>query len=158
MISECTYVCFTTIGISEDLYLNPLSHEAAPIAQTKTSKASLEIWHRQLEYIPLNAIKQLSKCNMVIRMKISPDDTTGQTCVPCLEGKQMQTEIPSQSDITHPRVLHCVYSNLCGPMQMQLCQGELYFLTFIDGSAHHIKVKLLATKSETCQIYIVLIK
>ena len=43
-------------------------------------------------------------------------------------------------------------------MQTCSCQGKFYFLTFIDGNAHHVKVKLLVTKSETCQTIIALIE
>ena len=43
-------------------------------------------------------------------------------------------------------------------MQTHSHQGKFYFLTFIDGNAYHVKVKLLVTKSETCQTIIALIK
>ena len=43
-------------------------------------------------------------------------------------------------------------------MQTRLNQGQYYFLTFIDGNAHHVKVKLLVTKSETYKMIIALIE
>ena len=88
----------------------------------------------------------------------SPDNKTKPMCIPCLEGKQTQNEIPRQSNVMHPRVLHCIYSDLCGPMQTRSHQGKFYFLTFIDGNTHQVKVKLLVTKSETCQTIIALIE
>ena len=105
-----------------------------------------------------NAVKQLSKHDMVTGMEISPGNIKGHKCVPCLEGKQTQDEIPSQSNTIHPHVLYCIYSELCGPMQTWLHHGKYYFLTFINGNAHHVKVKLLVTKSETCKMIIALIK
>ena len=95
---------------------------------------------------------------MVKEMKISPGDINGATYVPCLEGKHTQDEIPSQSNIIHPCILYHIYSDLCGPMQTKSCQGKYYVLTFIDRNAHHVKVKLLVTKSETCKIIIALIE
>ena len=97
----------------------------------KKSKATLETWHRRLGHISLNAVKQLSKRDMVTGMEISPSNIKGPTCVPCLEGKQTRDEIPNQSNTIHPRVLHRVYSDLCGPMQTQSRQGKYYFLTFL---------------------------
>ena len=94
---------------------------------------------------------------MVTGIEILPDNTTGPT-FPCLEGKQTQNEIPRQSNVTHPRVLHYIYLDLCGPMQTCSYQEKFYFSTFIDGNAHHIKVRLLVTKGETCQIIIALIE
>ena len=43
-------------------------------------------------------------------------------------------------------------------MQTRSHQGKYYFLTFIDGNAHHVKVKLLVTKGKTCKMIIVLIE
>ena len=95
---------------------------------------------------------------MVTGMDISSNDASGLTCVPCLEGKQTRDEIPKESSTKHPRILHRIYSDLCGPMQTQSRQGELYFLTFIDGNTHYVKVKLLKSKSETCAVLKALIE
>ena len=141
-----------TREISEDLDLHPMSHKAALVTQTKMSKATLGIWHRWLGHISLDAVKQLSRHNMVTGMDISSNDTSGSTCVPCLEGKQTWDEIPRESSTKHPRILHRIYSDLCGPMQMQSRQGEFYFFTFIDGNTHYVKAKLLKLKSKTCTV------
>ena len=158
MVPEQAYVSFTKSKISEGTDLDPTSLQATLIAQTRTSIASLGTWHRQLGHISTDAIKQLLKHGMVTRMEISPDNKTKPMCISCLEGKQTQNEIPRQSNIMHPRVHYRIYSDLCGPMQTCSCQGKFYFLTFIDGNAYHVKVKLLVTKSETCQIIIALIE
>ena len=46
IIPECAYISKTIEEISEDSYLNPVTHEAALITWTKTSKATLSIWHQ----------------------------------------------------------------------------------------------------------------
>ena len=158
VMQERAYISLTTRELNEDLDLNPESHKVALIAQTKRSIATLETWHRQLCHISLNAVKQLSKYDMVTGMEISPSNVKVPMCIPCLEGKQMWYKIPSQSKTIHPRLLYRVYSDLCGPMQTRSHQGEYYFLTFIDGNAHHVKVKLLVTKSKTCKMIIALIE
>ena len=87
---------------------------------------------------------------MVTGMEIGSDDATGHTCVPCLEGKQTWDNIPKKSTTVHPRILYRIHSDLCGPMETKSHQHEKYFLTFIDGNTHYVKVKLLRTKDETC--------
>jgi len=120
IIPEHAYISRTMREISEDSDLDPTSHETALVARTKTSKATLGIWHRRLGHISLDAVKQLLRRNMVTGMDISSDDTSGSTCVPCLEGKQTRDEIPKESSTKHPRILHRIYSDLCG-----LRQGEV---------------------------------
>jgi len=39
-------------------------------------------------------------------------------CIPCLEGKQHCAVILSESDVESPRVLHRMYLDVCGPMEM----------------------------------------
>jgi hypothetical protein len=135
-----------------------MSPEAALIARTKMSKAMLGIWHRQLGHISLDAVKRLLRHKMVTGMDISSDDTSRSTCIPCLEGKQTRDEILKESSTKHPRILHRIYSDLCGPMQTQSHHGELYILTFIDGNTHYVKVKLLKSKAATCAALKALIK
>ena len=74
------------------------------------------------------------------------DDT--HQCSICLEGKMIQQPIPKVSDIENSCVLHCVYSDVCGPMQKTTQDGHHYFMTFIDGHLQYIKVKLLKTKDK----------
>ena len=151
VIPKHAYVSRTMREMSESSDLEPSTLKTALVARTKKSKAPLGIWHRRLGHIALDAVKQLSSCNMVTGMEISSKDTHGSTCMPCLEGKQTQDDIPKESTITHPQILHRIYSDLCGPMQTQGRQGEHYFLTFIDGNTHYLKVKLLRSKDETCK-------
>jgi Reverse transcriptase (RNA-dependent DNA polymerase)/gag-polypeptide of LTR copia-type/GAG-pre-integrase domain len=147
---EHAYISRTTSEISEDSDLDPKSHEVALIAQTTTSKVTLGIWHRRLGHISYEAVKRLLRRKMVTGMDISSNDASGLTCVPCLEGKQTRDIIPKESSTKHPRILHRIYSDLCGPMQTQSRHGEFYFLTFIDGNTHYVKVKLLKSKNEAC--------
>ena len=151
VIPEHAYVSCTMREMSESSDLEPSTLEMAFVARTKKSKATLGIWHRRLGHIALDAVKQLLSHNMVTGMEIGSDDVTGSTCVPCLEGKQTRDEIPKKSTTTHPRILYRIHSDLCGPMETESRQGERYFLTFIDGNTHHVKVKLLRTKDATCQ-------
>ena len=93
-------------------------------------------------------------------MEIDKHDDKDEThqCSTCLKGKMIQQPIQKVSDIENPCILHCVYSNVCGPMQKTTQDGHCYFMTFIDGHSRYIKVKLLKTKDEAKEKLIVLIE
>ncbi|KIL57633.1 hypothetical protein M378DRAFT_16140, partial [Amanita muscaria Koide BX008] len=146
---EHAYISHTTREITEESNLDSPALKAALVATVKKSKAGLHTWHRRLGHIAFNAIKKLFNQKMVKGMEINDDDAHESTCVPCLQGKQTRNDIPKESDTTHPRILYRIHSDVCGPMETQSRQGERYFLTFIDGNTHHVKVKLLHTKDET---------
>jgi len=69
-------------------------------------------------------------------------------CIPCLEGKQHHAVIPSESNVESPRVLHRMYSDVCGPMETTAQRGYRYFVTFIDGHMHRLVIKLIKLKNE----------
>ena len=129
--------------MNESSDLEPATLETVFVAKTKRSKATLGIWHCRLGHIALDAIKQLSSHNMVTGMEIGSNDATGHACIPCLEGKQTWDDIPKKSTTVHPRILYRIHSDLCGPMETESRQHEKYFLTFIDGNTHYMKVKLV---------------
>ena len=70
-------------------------------------------------------------------------------CVPCLKGKHARDTIPKETYSENHGILYRVSSDLCGPMKIQMPHGEKYFLMFIDGYSHYVKVKLLWLKSNT---------
>jgi hypothetical protein len=150
IIPEHAYISRTLSEMNESSDLEPSTLETVFVTRTKKSKATLGIWHRRLGHITLDAVKQLSSHNMVTGMEIGSDDASGHTCIPCLEGKQTRDNIPKKSTTTHPRILYRIHSDLCGPMGTVSRQHKKYFLTFIDGNTHFVKVKLLHTKDETC--------
>ena len=136
--------------MNESSDLEPATLEIVFVTKTRKSKATLGIWHCRLGHIALDDVKQLSSHNMVTGMEIGSDDTTGHTCIPCLEGKQTRDDIPKKSTTIHPCILYRIHSDLCGPMETESHQHEKYFLTFIDRNTHYVKVKLLCTKDKTC--------
>jgi len=87
---------------------------------------------------------------MVKGMEIDEHDNEDEThqCSTYLEDKMTWQPIPKVSDIENPHVLHCIYSDICGPMQKTTQDGHHYFMTFIDSHSWYIKVKLLKTKDK----------
>ena len=88
---------------------------------------------------------------MVRGMEITDfwNHTYKEICVPCLQGKQLRNAIPKVMHSENHGILYWVSSDLCGPMETQTPHREKYFLMFIDGNSHYLKVKLLWLKSNT---------
>ena len=126
----------------------------------KKSTGSLTTWHKCLGHIAKATVKKLSKKQMVKGMEIDEHDDEDEThqCSTCLKGKMTWQPIPKVSDIENPRILHRIYSNICGPMQKMTQDGHRYFMTFIDGHSRYIKVELLKTKDEAVEKLIALIE
>ena len=149
---EHTYICRTSTDFSEhDTDLDPSSEPqlAAFKAKVETSKATLSTWHHRLGHVMLESVRKLFRKNMVTGMQITDDDTHGSTCVPCIMGKQTRNPIPKVANFDNPEILSRLFSDLCGPMQMQGRSGERYFMPLTDGKSHYVKVETMCLKSET---------
>ena len=85
----------------------------------KKSTGSLTTWHKRLGHVAKATVKKLSKKQMVKGMEIDEHDDEDEThqCSTCLKGKMTRQPIPKVSNIENPRILHRIYSNICGPMQ-----------------------------------------
>jgi len=120
------------------------------LASRKTSsEADIDVWHRRLGHVNVQSILKLLKKGMVDGMAISDSEEAHEgQCIPCLEGKQHCAVIPSESNVESPRVLHRMYSDVCGPMETTARKGYCYFVTFIDGHMHCLVVKLIKLKNE----------
>jgi len=111
----------------------------------KKSTGSLTTWHKCLGHIAKATVKKLFKKQIVKGMEIDKHDDEHEThqCSTCLKGKMTRQPILKVSDIENPHILHCVYSDICGPMQKMTQDGHCYFMTFIDGHSQYIKVNML---------------
>ena len=73
-------------------------------------------------------------------------------CDYCLFGKQHRVSFQKNSTRKLEK-LQLVYSNVCGPMEVDLLGGNKYFVTFIDDSSQKTWVYLLHTKSQVFQYF-----
>ena len=66
-------------------------------------------------------------------------------CNYCLFGKQHKVSfrIPSTRK---PNVLDLIYSNVCGPIDVESLGGNKYFVTFFDDTSRKVWVYFLKTK------------
>ena len=149
------------ITILSDLKLvNDSVEEKMDEPSQKKSTGSLTMWHKHLRHVAKATVKKLSKKQMVKGMEIDEHDDEDEThqCSTCLKGKMTRQLIPNVSDFENPRILHRIYSDICGLMQKMTQDSHCYFMTFIDGHSRYIKVELLKTKDEAVEKLMALIE
>ena len=159
--TTCLSKKYANITILSDLELvNDNVEEKMDEPPQKKSTGSLTMWHKHLGHVALATVKKLFKKQMVKGMEIDKHDDKNEThqCSTCIKGKITWQPIPKVSDIKNPHILHCVYSDLYGPMQKITQDSYRYFITFIDGHSWYIKVKLLKTNDEAKEKLIALIE
>jgi len=69
----------------------------------------------------MQSIKKLIDQSIVTGMEaeMEKNSTAHTHCISCLKGKRTQDIIPKKSDIENPRRLHRVYSDVCGPLDVE---------------------------------------
>jgi len=99
-------------------------------------------------------VLRLQDLSMVTGIKITddvPNDINREYEV-CLKGKTTWNVIPKKSDVENPRRLHRIYSDVCGPFDVEGYSRCQYFVTFIDGFSHYMKVKPIKSKDEAPRV------
>jgi len=114
------------------------------------AKASINTWHRRLGHAMTQSIRKLAEKSMVLGIEAENNKRSGMDaqCIPCLKGKKTRDVIPKKSNVENPRRLHRIYSDVCGPFDVEGHSRCKYFVTFIDGFSHYIRVKPIRTKDE----------
>ena len=80
------------------------------------------------------------------------DSTEHIDCISYLKGKRTQDIIPKKSDIENPRRLHRIYFDVCGPFDVEGYARCRYFMTFVDGFLHYIRIKPIRTNDEASKV------
>ena len=62
-------------------------------------------------------------------------------CVSYLKGKSTRNVISKKSDVKNPRRLHRLFSDVCGPFDIEGHSQCRYFVTLIDGFLYYMWVK-----------------
>jgi len=90
---------------------------------------------------------------MVTRMSLLDIGDVGEThCIPCLKGKTTCKVIPKKYNVKNPRRLHRIFSDVCGPLNVKGYSRCCYFITFVDGYSHFMKVIPIRTKDKVSEV------
>ena len=112
--------------------------------------SSKDIWHQRFGHLNSKDVDKLSKCSMVIGMKVTEELTSNsEVCEGCVLGKMTKRPFPKKSRSCSLAPLELVHTDLCGPMQEPSQGGSRYVLTFTDDYSRYTTVYFLRNKSDT---------
>nr|GEY55214.1 retrovirus-related Pol polyprotein from transposon TNT 1-94 [Tanacetum cinerariifolium] len=115
---------------------------------SKASKNKSCLWHRRLIHLKFGTINDLARKDLVRglpRLKFEKDHL----CSVCQLGKSKNHFHEPKAKNTIIKVLHTLYMDLYGPMQVQSINGKKYILVIVDDYSRFTWVKFLRSKDET---------
>jgi transposase InsO family protein len=107
------------------------------------ARSSVKLWHQRLGHMSEKGLQILAKKSHIPSTK----DEVLDPCNYCLFGKQHRVSFSQKSERKH-NVLDLVYSDVCGPFEVESLGGNRYFLTFIDDASRKVWAYFLRTKGQ----------
>jgi hypothetical protein len=139
----------------------------APMSKNRTFKVELKvlnhmclmtasnkeewIWHYRMGHLNFKDLSSMHQKNMVTglpRIHI-PEEI----CEECVKSKQHRGSFSKDAVSKTKSTLEVVYSDVCGPMQVDSYGGNKYFVSFIDDFSRKMWTYLLNKKSEVLGIF-----
>lgn len=74
-------------------------------------------------------------------------------CEECVHGKQHKSNFSKDAGHRTKHHLEVVYSDVCGPMQVNSYGGNRYFVTFIDDFSRKLWIYLIKRKDEVFEVF-----
>ena len=74
-------------------------------------------------------------------------------CEECVHGKQHKSNFSKDAGHRTKHHLEVVYSDVCGPMQVNSYGGNQYFVTFIDDFSRKLWIYLIKRKDEVFEVF-----
>ena len=80
-------------------------------------------------------------------------NVSAEICEKCVQGKQHRNSLSKDTGRRTKHQLEVVYFNVCGPMQVDSCGGNRYFVTFIDDFSRKLWIYLIKRKNEVVDVF-----
>ncbi|KAM1487717.1 hypothetical protein ACFX2I_001756 [Malus domestica] len=110
--------------------------------------SSLDLWHKRLGHMSEKGLQVLAKKSHIPFAK----GTSLNSCEHCLFGKQRRVSF-SVPSTKKGNLLDLVYSDVCGPMEVESLGRNKYFVTYIDDASRRVWVYLLKSKDQVFQTF-----
>ena len=118
------------------------------MASSKKRATAIELWHNRLGHSNKNTIKKMHRENSVLGMNLEEKPFNSTTeCEPCLEGKQTRLQLKKKTSVAK-KTGEIIYSDVFGPLPVEILGGGKYFVTFTDGYSRYLEVYIIRKKSE----------
>lgn len=110
------------------------------------SENSSFLWHKHLSHISKKRIERLVKNEILLNL----DFTNLPMFVDCIKGKQ--TKHTKKEATSSTQLLEMIHTDVCGPFDVPLFNGEKYFTIFIDDFLRYGYIYLLYEKLQAMNV------
>ena len=76
-----------------------------------------------------------------------------EVCEECVQAKQHKNNFSKDAGSRLKAILEVIYSDVCGPIQVDSIGGNKYFVTFIDDFSRKLWTYLIKKKSEVIKVF-----
>ena len=83
---------------------------------------------------------------------LSEIDIPNEVCEECVQAKQHKNNFNKDAGSKSKAILEAIYSDVCGPLQVDSIGGNKYFVTFIDDFSRKLWSYLIQKKSEVIEV------
>ncbi|XP_047268802.1 uncharacterized protein LOC107871373 isoform X1 [Capsicum annuum] len=109
---------------------------------------SVDLWHKRIGHMSEKGLEILAKKSLISFSK----GTTAKSCDYYLFSKQYRVSFQTSFE-RKLNILDLIYSDVCGPMEVEFIGGNKYFVTFIDDASRKLWVYILKTKDQVFQVF-----
>jgi hypothetical protein len=108
-----------------------------------------ERWHDRFSHIGYDALRQLSRRDMVTRLSTIEEK---QSCDTCIITKQHRAPFPAKVKYLADAPLDLVHGDLCGPIKPAMSARWRFFLLLVDDATRYMWLTLLSTKGDAASV------
>ena len=106
-----------------------------------------DLWQQRLGHLNKQQLGTLVDQRLASGIKLSSNSKLS-FCEGCIEGKMQRKPFKPVAHQLSKKNLELVYSDVCGPLQVESIAGNLYFVTFIDDYSRCVSVHFIKHKAE----------
>ncbi|GAU31479.1 hypothetical protein TSUD_386430 [Trifolium subterraneum] len=139
----------------------------APMSRNRTFKIELNVmnhmclataierddwtWHYRFGHLNFRDLNMMSNKSMVSGLpKIQ---VPNEVCEDCVQSKKHRDSFNKDVKSRTKNVLEVIYSDVCGPMQVDSTGGNRYFVSFVDDHNRKLWTYLIKRKSEVFDVF-----
>ena len=145
-------------GVREgNVYVLRAKKEALAALTNTDITVSAETWHRCLGHQNLDGPAMVSIQKAVVGLEVSETTLNSEdtrVCETCAIGRQHKETMTGKRKKVE-KLLECIHSDVCRPMQTPTLSGELYFVTFVDEASGWLTEALHRSKAEVFENFAV---
>ncbi|MCH95745.1 retrovirus-related pol polyprotein from transposon tnt 1-94, partial [Trifolium medium] len=108
-------------------------------------------WHYRFGHLNFRDLNMMHNKNMV--SGLTKIQMPSEVCEDCVQAKQHRDSFSKNVLSRTKSVLEVIYSDVCGPMQVNSTGGNRYFVTFVDDYSRKLWTCLIKKKSEVFDVF-----